>query len=190
MQVRIDAYRFFLEITKVSSNPLLLNITLLCCHEVSLMRTASAKMTSWCDVCTSSDLSPVTADTGEAALCWGGDQELTISTNINWPDKYSQTQTDTLTRMWNLLLGCFVNQEWNFAITCYCINWGVSVKFIPWLSVTLTSANTWSWVPHVPGYDVCRCKELWTWDLGILMGSPDSTVWPVPCYDVCRCTEL
>ena len=54
-------HRFFLEITKVSSNHLLLNITLLCCHEVSLMRTASAKMTSWCDVCTSSDLSPVTA---------------------------------------------------------------------------------------------------------------------------------
>ena len=91
MQVRIDAYRFFLEITKVSSNPLLLNITLLCCHEVSLMRTASAKMTSWCDVCTSSDLSPVTAGyrilvrlhfAEEEIRSWQSAQTLIDLTNI------------------------------------------------------------------------------------------------------------
>ena len=59
-------------------------ITLL--PQISLMRTATADMTSWYDVCTSSAQSH---DTGEAALCWGGDQELTISTNLHWPDKYA-----------------------------------------------------------------------------------------------------
>ena len=59
-------------------------ITLL--PQINLMRTATADMTSWYDVCTSSAQSH---DTGEAALCWGGDQELTISTNLHWPDKYA-----------------------------------------------------------------------------------------------------
>ena len=101
MQVRIDAYRFFLEITKVSSNPLLLNITLLCCHEVSLMRTASAKMTSWCDVCTSSDLSPVTAGYRILVRLHFAEEEIRswqFSINLhfflNWPDKYSNWHTD------------------------------------------------------------------------------------------------
>ena len=153
-------------------------ITLL--PQISLMRTATADMTSWYDVCTSSAQSH---DTGEAALCWGGDQELTISTNLHWPDKYAH---------WTPEYGTYCSAVLSIrngtAIPCYCINWGVSVKFIPWLSITLTNSNTWTCVPHVPSYNVCRCTELRTWDLGILMGSPDSTVWPVPCYAVCRCT--
>ena len=132
-------------------------ITLL--PQISLMRTATADMTSWYDVCTSSAQSH---DTGDAALCWGGDQELTISTNLHWPDKYAH---------WTPEYGTYCSAVLSIRNGTLLSHVIVSIEVCQWSSShdyplhwPVVTPGPWTCVPHVPSYNVCRCTELRTWD--------------------------